>query len=117
MTVSYSFHIHKGDHVGDLHVHVYFNEGKSRKLLGKYRLPSLEPLPGSTRELNNTETQLPKNWLAEERQLRKLQDCLRSTVFNLHQIAQHAMSHADIINEGGETYINIRIPVARRLGS
>ena len=34
---SYSYHIHKADHVGDLHVHVYYNEGQSRKLLGRYR--------------------------------------------------------------------------------
>lgn len=69
MTVSYSFHIRKGDHVGDLHVHVYFNKDKSRRLLGKYRLPSLEPLPGSIRELNNAEIELLGGWLAQEPQL------------------------------------------------
>lgn len=45
---SYSFHIRKSDHYSqnrkELHVHVYFNEGHSRKLIGRYRLPTLEPL-------------------------------------------------------------------------
>ena len=115
MTQSYSFKIHKGDHVGDLHVHAYYNEGNSRKLLGKYRLPSLQPLQGSQRELNNSELQLLKDWLAKEKQIKKLQDCLKSTVFSLHEIAQAAPQFADIVSESGETYINIRIPVSKRL--
>lgn len=42
---NYSFKIIKGDHPGDLHVHVYFNEERPfGKLLGKFRIPSLEPL-------------------------------------------------------------------------
>jgi hypothetical protein len=112
---SYSFHIHKGDHVGDLHVHVYYNEGRSRKLLGKFRLPSLEPLPGSQRELTNTETKLLRDWISRPEQLKKLQDCLRSTVFDSHRIADLATKHGEITEEGGETYINVRIPVTQRL--
>lgn len=115
MAKSYSFHIHKADHIGDLHVHVYYNEGRSRKLLGKFRISSLEPLPGSERELSNREISLLKDWLAKPQQLKKLQDCLEGTVFDSHRLGDLSSKYGEIVFDGGETYINVRIPVSKRI--
>ena len=115
---SYSYHIHKADHVGDLHVHVYYNEGQSRKLLGRYRIPTLEPVfPHNAPELNNSELDALRYWLSQPSQVKKLQSCLESTVFDMARVAQMAPQFAQVGEDGGEVYINIRIPVSRRIGS
>jgi hypothetical protein len=116
---SYSFHIHKDDHYTDgrrpdLHVHVYFNEGRSRRLLGRYRLPFLEPIFDAP-ELNNKEMEFMREWLSDPRQQRKLQDALESTLFDMHKVAARCSEFSKIVEEEGETYLNIRIPVSRRL--
>lgn len=114
---SYSYHIQKADHVGDLHVHVYFNEGRSRKLLGRYRIPSLDPVfPNKEPELNESELKALGQWLAKPDQIRKLQDCLESTVFDIGRVAALVPALGNVVSEQGETYINVRIPVSRRLG-
>ena len=105
---SYSYHIHKADHIGDLHVHVYYNEGKSRKLLGRYRVPTLEPIfPHKERELNKSEIEALKYWLSQPSQVKKLQDCLESTVFDMGKVASMAPQFSNILEEEGEVYINI----------
>lgn len=48
----------------DLHVHVYKNEYKNRRLLGRYRLPGLQPVFASEPELNERETRELLEWLA-----------------------------------------------------
>ena len=46
MTSSYGFKITKRNYAGDLYVHIWFNSGGGfGKPLGKYIIPSLEPLP------------------------------------------------------------------------
>lgn len=113
---TYSYHIQKADHVGDLHVHVYFNEGRSRKLLGRYRIPTLEPVfPHNEPELKESELRALRQWLAQPGQIRKLQDCLQSTVFDIGRVASLVPEFGNVITEEGETYINVRIPVSRRL--
>lgn len=117
---SYSFHIQKADHYTDgkrpdLHVHVYFNEGKSRRLIGRYRLPTIEPIFPGTRELNNKELDFLREWLGKPEQQAKLQDALESTLFDMHKIAAHCREFSEIVTEQGETYLNIRIPVSKRL--
>jgi hypothetical protein len=119
---SYSFHIRKADHhtygkPPDLHVHVYYNEGKSRKLLGRYRLPSLEPVFPSEPELNNSEIDAIRKWLAQPEQMKKLTDCLNSTLFDIHKLAALVPQFAEVMTaDDGDTYINIRIPITRRIG-
>jgi hypothetical protein len=118
---SYSYHIRKADHIlpdgrADLHVHVYFNEGHSRRLLGRYRIPTLEPVFGRERELNSAEIRALKEWLSQPEQIRKLQNALEDTLFDMNKIARLAPGYSDIVEDDeGETYINIRIPVSRRL--
>ncbi len=112
---SYSFKIQKVDHPGDLHVHVYYNEGKSRKLLGKYSMIKLKPLPGSKYQLSNKEKEILRSWLSKPEQIKKLQDCLKSTVFNTHEVISELMKHGQIINKKGGTFITINIPIGERL--
>ena len=118
---SYSYHIRKADHItadgkADLHVHVYFNEGHSRKLLGRYRIPSLEPIFPREPELNQSEIRALKEWLSQREQMRKLQDALEDTLFDMDKIARLVPAFSNIIeDEDGDTYINVRIPVSRRL--
>lgn len=117
---SYSFHIRKSDHPDasgnfDLHVHVYKNEHRSRKLLGRYRLPTLEPIFPGEPELSQRENRELASWLAEPMQLSKLQAFLRETLFNLHKMAKIAAKYGEIIPEKGETYISIRIPISKRI--
>src|SRR5947208_3013986 len=117
---SYSFQFRKVDHVGgrrpsDLHVHVYYNEGRSRRLLGRYRIPTLEPVFPREPELNQTEERLVRGWLSQPEQVRKLQRCLEDTLFDMHKLADIAPRFAGIAAEDGETYVVVRIPVARRL--
>jgi len=117
---SYTFKIRKADHTrpdgsADLHVHVFFNRGKSRKLLGRYRLPSLEPIFAGARELNNSEQQILREWISKPEQVRKLQSCLEDTIFDMHKVLQLAPQLGEVSVQNGETYINIRIPVSQRL--
>lgn len=117
---NYLFKIYKGDHPGDLHVHVYFSERfpYGLKLLGKFRIPSLEPLPGTKYSLNMKEVDALRNWLNDEKQIRKLQDCLESTMFNSDELIKSIMNkirEGVIIKEKGETFITIKIPVIDRL--
>jgi hypothetical protein len=90
---SYSFQIRKSDHPDghgtfDLYVHVWKNEYRHRKLLGRYRLPSLEPIFQGSPELNETEIKELAGWLKEPGQLAKLQGFLRETLFNIHKFAK-----------------------------
>jgi hypothetical protein len=115
---SYSFQIRKADHLisgyrgtPDLHVHVYYNSSKGRKSLGKYRLPGLEPLPGTREVLEPEQRKKLIEWLTLPEQIRKLRDCLHSTLFDIHKIAATHFPRGEVIVQEGETYINIRIPV------
>lgn len=119
---SYSAQIRKSDHVDlngkpDLHVHVYFNEGKSRKLLGRYRLPTLEPVfPHKEPELNTREIDFIKDWLFRPEQQKKLQGFLEETLFDMHKIGKLAKNYGEIITDKkGDTYITIRVPVSERI--
>jgi len=117
---SYSFHIRKSDHQDthgnfDLHVHIYKNEFRKRKLLGRYRLPGLEPVFPSEPELNQTQIRELAGWLNEPQQIRKLQNCLEDTVFNIHELARVSTVFGNIEPDRGQTYINIRIPIAERI--
>jgi hypothetical protein len=113
----YSFEIHKGDHLGDLHVHVFYSEGRQwRKLLGKFRIPGLEPLPGTVNRLTNEETRVLNKWLSNEKQLNKLQDCLKSTVFSSDRLLSEVMNKGEVtLTDSGETYIMVKIPISKRL--
>jgi hypothetical protein len=116
---SYSFHIRKADHqrpdgTFDLHVHVYKNEYQNRKLLGRYRLPGLEPIFSNEPELNERETKELVQWLAQPEIMRKLNNCLKDTLFDTHKLAKAAPKFGAVSSEGGETYINIRIPISRK---
>jgi len=116
----YNFKIIKGDHPGDLHVHAYFNKSGAPfgKLLGKFRIPSLEPLSGVKHVLTHSEIKFLKLWLNESEQVKKLQDCLESTMFSSHDIAKRVMrkvGEGNIIREGGETFVTVKIPVIDRL--
>jgi len=113
---SYAFRIQKADHVGDLHVHVYFNQRKSRRLLGRYRVPTLEPIFPKEPELNQTEIGALRGWLAQPEQLRRLTGCLKSSVFDMHRVAGLMREMGDVVEGGGETYMAVRIPVSRRIG-
>jgi hypothetical protein len=119
---NYTYHIRKADHItdagrSDLHVHVYYNEGRFRgQLIGRFRIPSLEPVFSNERELNSTELAALRDWLGRPDQVKKLADCLESTLFDMARVAAMAPQFADIRSEkDGETYINIKIPVTRRL--
>ena len=112
---SYSFKIQKADHPGDLHVHVYYNEGKHRKPLGKYSMIKLKPLPGSKYQLSNKEKEILKSWLSDPQQKKKLQDCLESTVFNTNEIISELMRNGQITNKKGKTFITVNIPVGGRV--
>lgn len=117
---SYSFHIRKADHVDaqgnfDLHVHVYKNEYQNRKLLGRYRLPTLEPVFTNEPELNQREIHELAGWLAEPDQVRKLQAFLKETLFNIHKLAKISPQFGEIVPDGGDTYISIRIPISKRV--
>lgn len=120
---SLSFQIRKADHPNpnstyDLHVHVYMNAyRRGRRLLGRYRLPTLEPVFPRERELTSIEIEELAGWLRQPAQIRKLQNCLDDTVFDMHKVAKISPRFGQIIPEGGETYINIRIPISKRIQS
>lgn len=56
-----------------------------------------------------------QQWLAKPEQVKKLRDCLDSTVFDIGKVASLVPAFAEVRVEEGETYLNIRIPVSRRL--
>jgi hypothetical protein len=119
---SYSFRFRKADHISasgsaDLHVHVFFNEGQRRKLLGRYRIPTLEPVFPTEPELNNSEVRALREWLSLPEQLKKLQNALADTLFDMDKVARLAPTFATVIKDDkdGDTYLNVRIPVTRRL--
>ena len=69
---SYSFHIRKADHPDrngnfDLHVHVYKNDFRNRKQLGRHRLSTLEPVFQGEPELNKREIHELSGWLTGEK--------------------------------------------------
>lgn len=120
LMASYSFHIRKADHPDsegnfDLHVHVYKNEYRKHRLLGRYRLPTLEPVFPNEPELSPGQIRELGGWLADPQQFRKLHAFLKETLFNLHKLARIAPQFGEVRPEGGDTYINIRIPIAKRI--
>jgi hypothetical protein len=117
---SYSFHIRKADHPDpqgnfDLHVHVYKNEYQKRKLLGRYRLPTLEPVFTNEPELTQREIHGLAGWITEPEQIRKLRAFLKETLFNIHRLAKISPQFGEIVPEKGDTYISIRIPMSKRI--
>ena len=117
---SYSFQIRKADHRDadgnyDLHVHVYKNEFRRRRLLGRYRLPSLEPIFPDESELTQGEISDLAGWLKQPEQVIKLNAFLKETLFDIHKIAKISPKFGEVLHDKGETYINIRIPLARRI--
>jgi hypothetical protein len=119
---SYSFRFRKADHIrsdgkADLHVHAYFNHAHSRKPLGRYRIPTLEPVFPDEPELNNTEMRALREWLSLPEQQRKLQDALEDTLFDMDKVARLAPTFATVVKDDkdGDTYLTVRIPVTRRL--
>lgn len=118
---AYHFQIRKADHQNpdgtwDLHVHVYLGYKLGRKSLGRYRLPTLEPLFSNEPELNQTEIRELRKWLSQPEQIKKLKNCLEDTIFNMHRVAEMIPAFGEIMTAEGDTYINIRIPISQRLG-
>lgn len=115
---SYSAHIRLGDHPGDLHLHFYYNKKNSRKLIGKYRIPSLTSLPGTEHDLNNNEIEFLNEWLIQKKQINKLQQALEETLFNMDEVGKKVIEN---IKEGtvekrkGTTFVTVRFPVIKRL--
>jgi transcription initiation factor IIF auxiliary subunit len=119
---AYHFQIRKTDHQNpdgtcNLNVHVYYAEKTNRKLLGHYHIPALEPIIPAELNLNEIERKVLSEWLHQPEQVIELQNCLNEPVFNLHKIAQQMPEVGKVIIANGETYINISIPVAKRLGT
>lgn len=119
---TYHYTIRKADHIkndgrgGDLHVHVDYYEGKRKVSLGRYRIPTLEPVfPRKEPELNEAEKRALSEWMARPEQVKKLNNCLKDTVFDLGKVAAQVPEFGDIVVDEGETFIQIRIPVSRRL--
>jgi hypothetical protein len=115
----YTFDIKKGDHFPlnsnpDLHIHVYYNQGQGKRLMGRYRLPDLSPIFPFEPKLNQTEIKAIKEWLTHPDILKKLNLYLKDTCFDIHKLAKFGEVRAD---KEGETYIEIKIPVTRRLGA
>lgn len=112
---SYSFKIQKADHIGDLHVHIFYNNGKKRELLGKYSMVKLKPLSGTKHQLSNQEKKTLRCWLSNPKQVKKLQDCLEATVFNMHEIISESIKSSQITSREGKTFITVNIPVGGRV--
>ncbi len=119
---SYSAHIRKADHPNkdgsfDLHAHVNYNEGKRRKLIGRYRLPGLEPVsPKKEPELTAREQAFIKDWLGQDKQQKKLANFLKETLFDMHKIKPLIQEYGEIeTDEKGDTFITVRIPVSKRI--
>src|SRR2546428_9363898 len=116
----YTFKFQKADHISangraDLHVHVYYSKGHSRKLIGRYRIPGLDPVFRGEQELNQQEREALGRWLSQPEQIRKLEGCLRDTLFDINRVASAAIREGDVVAEQGETFVVVRIPVSRRL--
>lgn len=115
---TYSAKIYLGDHPGDLHLHLFLNVKNSRKLLGKFKIPSLEQLPGDKHDLTNKEYTFIANWLKQPQQERKLTKALELTLFNLHDVAGRVaenLSKGSVQNKKGKTFITVSIPIIDRL--
>ena len=70
------------------------------------------------KKLNESEIKFLKNWLNQDKQMKKLNDCLKSTVFSSHEIGKSAMrrvKQGNLLKEGGETFIVIKIPIVDRI--
>lgn len=122
MAKSYTAHIRKADHMNsdgkiDLHVHLNYNDKKSRQTLGRYRLPGLEPVfPNNEPQLTKRERDFLKDWLGQEKQQKKLQKFLEETLFDMHKIEPFFKKYSEIITDKkGDTFINVRIPVSKRI--
>jgi len=112
--ISYSIKIIPGDHPGRLHIHFSKNKGKSRELLGRYEIPSLEPLPGSHHKLSNQEHKYIEETLSNDLFKTKIQNALKETMFSLNKLAERAAQNAhlgEITKKGGKTFITIHIPI------
>lgn len=119
---SYSAHIQKADHPNkdgsfDLHVHLFFNEKKARNLIGRYRIPGLEPVfPHKEPKLSGREEEFISDWLSENKQQKKLDDFLKATLFDMHNLKPFIEKYSELeIDKKGETFITIRIPVSKRI--
>ena len=117
---AYHFLIRKADHQNadgswDLHVHAYIGYKLGRKLLGRYRIPTLEPVFSGEPKLKEKEIKELQRWLANPKQIRKLRNCLQDSIFNLHKLAEEIPAFGDVMTKEGETYIHVRIPISRRL--
>lgn len=103
-----------GDHPGRLHIHFFRNMRKSRKLIGKYEIPSLEPLPGKYPPLSNREHKFIEETLGTKEFRNKLQNALNETMFSIHKLAERAAKNiplGEITRKGGKTFITIHIPI------
>ena len=103
---SYSFHIRKADHPDaggnfDLHVHVYKNEYRRRRKLGRYRLPTLKPVFPNEPVLTQGQIKKLAGWLADPQQVTKLDAFLKETLFNMHKLARIAPQFGEVRLENG----------------
>jgi hypothetical protein len=118
----YRFEISRvGDHrtvrgakaTNDLHVHVYYNKGRGEgRLIGRYRIPGLEPLFEAP-DLDAAARRELLGWLEQPQQLKKLQSALRQTLFDLDRVASAATGLGKVQSADGETFIVVRIPVSQ----
>jgi len=96
----------------DLHVHVYYNKGRrGGRLLGRYRIPGLEPIFEAP-ELNSAGRDELLAWLRLPEQHKKLETALRGTLFDLDRVASAATQLGEVQSDEGETVIVVRIPVS-----
>jgi hypothetical protein len=70
--------------------------------------------------LNRAEIIALKEWLGQPEQLRKLENMLNDTVFDLNRVGRLIFNREirrrmDIIQDKSDTYLIIKIPVDRRL--
>ena len=116
--VNYRVEIQKCDHIGDLHIHFYKDIKKKRMLIGKYSLPSMEPLQNTNHELSKTERKFIQETLTEKKFRNKLQKALEETFFNLHKMSEAIISNisnGEIKIEKGKTKICVSITLGEEL--
>lgn len=70
--------------------------------------------------MNRAEIIALKEWLGQPEQLRKLENMLNDTVFDLNRVGRLIFNREirrrmDIIQDKSDTYLIIKIPVDRRL--
>lgn len=82
--------------------------------MGRYRLPELEPVFHREPKLNQAEIKEIKEWLTQPSIIKKLNDFLKETLFDIHKIAKFGEVRTD---KEGKTCIVITIPVTKRLGT